>query len=288
MDNCVQIGAGALRVEVAKPGTRYARSRFDWTGFIPQVTYNGKTFCTTEDAPGKTGGTGGEGFCNEFKADDANMGWDDTDRFFLKPGVGLLEKVNDKPYFFFTDYNVVQPFPCEMHAAESTVTFHQGAIAHKGIAYTLDKHIAVVENALFITSTLTNVGEKALQFSEYNHNFLSLNGRGNHPQITLTTNAHGKLENPNEAVVLNDQNLTFTAAPAKPLMIHFDAPPTTDPYWEMADAAIHQRIQEWGDFPLTKYAVWGVGHVLSPEAFGDFSIPVGQRRTWTRVWKFFA
>ena len=44
-----------LLVEIAKPGTVYAGSRFDWTGFITQVYLDGKhTFCAYEDVvPGR-------------------------------------------------------------------------------------------------------------------------------------------------------------------------------------------------------------------------------------------
>lgn len=38
-----------LKVEIALPGTQYHYSRFDWTGFIVQITLDDKhTFCTSE------------------------------------------------------------------------------------------------------------------------------------------------------------------------------------------------------------------------------------------------
>ena len=289
MDNNIYIGRGDLVVTVAKPGTLYDRARFDWTGFIPQATYRGKTFCTSEEGPLKLPSTGGEGFNNEFKADEASMGWDDTDRYFLKPGVGLLERINDRPYSFFTNYPITQPFPCEMDVYPDTVSFRLAAIPHKGIAYAMDKHIAVVDNALLITTTLHNVGDKPLTMSEYNHNFLTMDNQGTHPQVSLTVNPDYEDANNVTGLVKNHDSITFTDALEKFFMIKCTNPIAYAPMrWEMRDDKAHMRIQEWGDFDVTDYWVWGGPHVISPEVFGNVSTQPGQKRTWTRIWKFFA
>ena len=288
MENTIQIGRGDLKATVAKPGTHYARARFDWTGFIPQVTYRGKSFCVSEEGPLKLKSTGGEGLNNEFKADDASRGWED-DRYFLKPGVGLLEKVDDKPYFFFTEYPIAQPFPCEMEVRDDTVTFRLGALPHNGIAYTMDKHIAVVGNELLITTTLRNIGEKPLNISEYNHNFLSLDGAGARPGVTQTVNSDYNDSSNVEELEKNTDHIAFTAVPTKFFMITCNAPVAYAPMrWEMRDEKTGLRVQEWGDFDVTKFLIWGGAHVISPEIFGDFSAQPGQSRTWTRMWRFFA
>ncbi|MCL2500371.1 MAG: hypothetical protein FWE90_08550 [Defluviitaleaceae bacterium] len=287
MENCVQIGRGDLKVWLAEPGKRYARSRFDWAGFIPQAELCGKTFCTTESYPGGPPSTGGEGFCNEFKADDATMGWDESDRFFLKPGVGMLEKINDKPYFFFTDYKVVKPFPCTMQANGDHADFYSGAIPLKGIAYAMHKHIAVIDNMLLITTTLTNEGEKPLRLREYNHNFLSLGGYGAHSQATLTINKDYKNENETPGLIMNEDDITFTDDLKGSFMIKCDNPVAYAPMrWELRDGKAGLRVQEWGDFDVTDFYAWGTRRVISPEIFGDFPVEPGKSRSWTRMWKF--
>lgn len=44
-----RISRGRLDVEITEPGERYSGSRFDWTGFVAQITLDGKhTFCGSE------------------------------------------------------------------------------------------------------------------------------------------------------------------------------------------------------------------------------------------------
>ena len=82
-----------LKVEIAKPGTVYAGSRFDWTGFITQVYLDKKhTFCAYEDVvPGL--GSGGIGFCNDFGL-NTPIGYDEVNvgEGYMKIGIGTVIK----------------------------------------------------------------------------------------------------------------------------------------------------------------------------------------------------
>jgi len=82
-----------LTVEIARPGSIYTGTRFDWTAFITQVTLDQThTFCVPEsDQPGQ--GTGGVGLCNEFGIEQA-IGYDAAHpgECFPKFGIGLLVK----------------------------------------------------------------------------------------------------------------------------------------------------------------------------------------------------
>jgi hypothetical protein len=291
MENCIQIGRGDLKVWVGKPGLRYARSRFDWTGFIPQVSLRGHTFCTPESpTPGR--GSGGEGICDEFRISEAAMAWDDTDRFFLKPGVGKLERIDEKPYHFGANYPVVQAFPCTVNAGADYVDIHLDAIPLKGLAFTQDKHICVMDNMLLITTTITNVGEKKLDFREYNHNFLSMDSLGAHPQASLTLhkNYENKSDN-SQGLIQNEESIGFTEEfqTGNGYMIYCQEPIAYSPMrWELRDEKAGLSVQEWGDFDVTDFLAWGGKHVISPEIYGDFPVEPGQARTWTRMWKFFA
>ena len=289
MDNCIKIGQIDLQVWVAKPGLRYARSRFDWTGIISQVSLNGHTFCTPEDADWHINSTGGEGLCNEFKADDVTMGADDTDNLFLKPGVGLLERPDDKPYNIGVEYNIVKPFPCMINNGDDFIDFHSDEIPFKGISYKTDKHISVIDNMLIITTTVTNTGEKPIELDEYNHNFLSLDGFGAHPQVKLSMHKdfYNSIETP--GLVMNEDSISFTNELRSSFMIHCRAPIRHSPLrWELKDEKAGLTVQEWGDFDVTKYMVWGGPHTVTPEIYGNFPIDPGQKRAWTRLWKFFS
>lgn len=288
MENCIKIGSESLQVWVAKPGKRYGRSRFDWTGFIPQISLNGHTFCTPEEGSWNPGGTGGEGLCNEFHADNETMGGDDSDNLFLKPGVGLLERPDKKPYNIGVAYNIVKPFPCTMQSYDDRVSFHLGEIPFKNISYSMDKHVSVIDNMLIITTTVFNNGNKQIELNEYNHNFLSMDNNGAHSQVKLTMHKdyYNSVDTP--GLVMNEDNITFTNEIKNHFMIYCRNPVAHSPLrWELRDEKAGMTVQEWGDFDVSRYLVWGGPHTITPEIYGSFQIDPGQRRTWTRLWKFY-
>ena len=289
MENSIKIGRGDLTAYITEPGRRYTRSRFDWTGFIPQVYYKGKTFCTPEGATWHKGDTGGEGLCNEYKASDEDMGFDNSDKYFLKPGVGLLERQDDKPYHFAIDYNIKKPFPCTIQTGDDYVDFKLDAIELKGIAYETAKHISIINDMLIITTTIKNIGKKDLYFREYNHNFLSMNNLGAHPNVRLSMPKSYKNSVETEGLIEGAEYITFTDKIKNSFMIYCE---DVDPYrpmrWEIHDEQAKMSIQEYGDFNVTGFLVWGGPHVISPEIFGDFPVKIGESRSWTRLWRFFS
>src|SRR5512135_3483133 len=96
-NNAIQLHSDRLEVEISQPGAAYSGTRFDWSGFVTQVTLDGKhTYCIPESlVPGE--GSGGIGLCNEFGI-DSPVGFDETKPgdLFPKIGIGLLTRL-DKP-----------------------------------------------------------------------------------------------------------------------------------------------------------------------------------------------
>jgi hypothetical protein len=289
MDNCIEIGRGDLKAWVAKPGERYSRARFDWTGFIPQISLRGHTFCAPEISVWRPEGSGGEGLCDEYRVDEETMAWSDEDRLFLKPGIGLLERGDDAPYHFGTDYKVVKPFPTATRAEADSISFHQDSIPLRGVAYAQDKNICVIDNMLVIVTTMTNTGEKPLVFHEYNHNFLSMDGLGAHPQVSLTLTKEYRNELDTPGLVMNEGGISFTDEIKSSFMIYCDDPiPYSPMRWELRDRKAGMYIQEWGDFDVSRFLAWGGPRVIAPEIYGEFPVEPGRSRTWTRLWKFYA
>lgn len=101
-----RLSNGVLSVDIADIGEDYKGTRFDWTGFITQVTLEkgNHTFCVPESL--KEGeGTGGSGICNEFGISRA-IGYDEAPigGWFPKPGIGLLQKLDSQSYSFHNKY----------------------------------------------------------------------------------------------------------------------------------------------------------------------------------------
>ncbi len=273
-----------LTVDIADPGTYYAGSRFDWTGFITQVTLDGAhTFCVPE--PGE-GSTGGAGLCTEFGIflpigyDDAAPG--DT---FPKLGVGLLTKEDARDYSFARPYQIT-PFPLTIEATADAVTFTQHPLPTRGYAARYTKTASVAGNRLTVHYRLENVGDKPLVTHEYSHNFLSFDGRGIGPDYRLTLPYPIALAETPAALAVDGHTITWPGAIegafyCRPTGFHSVA----DTTWTLTHAS-GLTVRETGDFPLLLLAVWGTAQVVSAEMFIAIDVAPGKVQTWTREFEF--
>ncbi len=174
-DNTFTLKSDRLAVEIAQPGTIYAGTRFDWTGFVTQVTLDGQhTFCMPESLV-EGQGTGGIGLCNEF-GNDMPVGHDDAKpgETFPKLGIGLLWRGDLPKYDFFRRYEIANQFPIEVETGSDQATFIVEPIETLGYSARLEKTLRVRENWLEIAYKLENNGIKPIQTNEYNHNFMGI------------------------------------------------------------------------------------------------------------------
>jgi hypothetical protein len=65
----------------------------------------------------------------------------------------------------------------------------------------------------------------------------------------------------------------------------FDKPASH--FWEMVHGPSGVGVRETVDFQVTRIAVWGEPHVLSPEFFVTLAIQPGETAKWSRQYTFF-
>lgn len=275
-----------LRVEIAQPGTLYNGSRFDWTGFITQVTLDGRaTFCAPEAVDGT--GTGGSGLCAEFGIFQP-VGFDDAEPgdWFPKLGVGLCRRPDDEPYRFAREYEV-RPFPIECTAGKGEVAFTVEPLPCRGYAVRTEKRIAVGANTLTISYRLENVGERPIATHEYCHNFLAIDGRPIGPGYALRT----AFDLPADAwpgpLRACGREVRFDAPPDRAFYRAVtDLPSQPGLWWELSHDEVGARVRETTDVPWERLAVWGTPRVVSAEAFVALDVAPGRTRCWRRSYVF--
>jgi len=160
----------------------YRSTRFDWSGIVAQVEYNGHTFFqewVNYDGTLEPGihnpidnGTG-TGTAEELRTplgyDEAKVGGT-----FVKIGVGILEKAEDKPYHWAYPYKVIEFGKWETKIQKDRVVFVQNLNTTFGYAYHYEKQVVLSENSpeIKIIHTLKNTGEKAFSTNPYCHNYM--------------------------------------------------------------------------------------------------------------------
>lgn len=285
-----------LSVEIARPGSRYAGSRFDWTGFVTQVTLDGRhTFCVPEDYDPEKG-SGGVGLCNEFGI-DAPVGYDDcpVGGLFPKIGIGLLRRPDGEAYNFFRPYEVAQPFPLDVTAGENSITFRSGPLDARGYAVALEKRLSVQDNWLHVEYTLANAGAQPVQTNEYVHNFIGIDRQPLGPSYRLTLAAPVTAEPlpwqapANHLLRVEGREIRLAETPQAAFYLRAGGQPRANgPQWEIRHEPSAAAAREYVDFDPMRVAVWGTTHVISAELFIDLALAPGETRRWQRRFEFIA
>jgi hypothetical protein len=316
----VLLRSDRLTVEIAWPGTAYAGTRFDWTGFITQVTLDGEhTFCVPESLqPGQ--GSGGIGLCNEFGI-ERPIGYDDAQvgEPFPKLGIGLLTRADKGRYNFFRPYEIAQPFPIDVQAVAGAVTFVVEPVDCRGYAARLEKTVSVQGHTLTIAYRLENVGSRPIVTHEYCHNFCGIDSHPLGPDYRLRVPyeiafedmsermtmmlprvlrllpraiqvrlVRARLKRMGSIVATEGQELWLSSTPERPFyrrLIGFAESESAQ--WELVHVPSGVGVREFDDFLPSRVALWGTAHVISAEVFVDIDLPPGETLAWTRRYEFF-
>lgn len=322
----IMLQSDRLTVEISQPGVAYHGTRFDWSGFITQVTLDGQhTFCVPEDyTPGK--GTGGIGICNEFGIDQP-IGYDEAKpgECFPKLGIGLLTRLDSPTYSFWNPHQISQPFPIEINASKKQVIFTVHPIECRGYAARLTKQISVENNRMMIQYELENTGEKSILTNEYVHNFIGINQRPIGPDYTLRfpqkiafeditpmvrnqlpqwirrflpffadTAARKYIQKQVSILNVNDRELSWHRTPTTPFYCRLTnlqqlREPSEGEFctmWELHHSDDGLFMSEKVNFPPERIALWGTTHVVSVEVFKKIELLPGDKDTWARQYEF--
>lgn len=277
-----------LKVEIQEPGANYKGARFDWSGFISQITLDGViSYCVPERLKeGK--GTGGLGFCNEFGI-DLPIGYEaiEVGELFPKVGVGLLKKDQNAPYDFFRNYEVF-PSQVEIAKAADTITFETANISPMGYGYHLFKEVAIVDNRLIISYKLTNSGDKPIHTSEYSHNFIGINNQFISEHYHLKMPRMKKIDVALGSILRSQDRLTWPVTPEGDFYAILDWEAKNGTYnWEIFHDEIGAGVRELSQFLPSKVALWGDDHVVCPEVFIDIELKPSEMKSWKRIYEFY-
>ncbi|GGH14134.1 hypothetical protein [Paenibacillus segetis] len=283
-----------LIIDIAEPGD-YQRTRFDWSGFITGTTLiqGNHTFCVPESLIPMQG-TGGIGICNEFGLAKA-IGYDEVGvgEQFPKLGVGLLTRTSDTAYEFNRDYPLDSFEISVEHSGPQSITFTVLPKDCRGYAVSLVKTISVENNRLIVDYCLHNTGTKGIHTHEYAHNFFGIDGRKVGPDYVLKF--------PFALRPWNDDKETMEGLSFHKGEVRWSGEPEEEFYfcldgfegqaypwmWELLHEPSHTGIRELSKFSVSSVAVWGKGHVVSPEIFIELKLNPGDKKNWSRVYEFF-
>ena len=317
----ILLRSNRLTVQIAPPGSVYRGTRFDWTGFITQVTLDGvHTFCISESLQTDRS-PGGIGLCNEF-GNEKPVGYVDArpGEAFPKLGIGLLGRPKADQYNFTRTYNIIQTFPVSHHITPDTLSIQVDPLDCRGYAVRLKKTFTVKDTWLHIFYELENTGNKTIDTHEYCHNFISIDRQVISPDYHLHLPYPIEMENiaasyrsmlPGivrkivpvvltdklidsilkrglRAVAIEGDDLSFRFSPKTWFYLRTSGfSQSQGSQWEIKLHSSGVGLREYDDFAPARVAVWGAKHVISAEVFLDIVLKPGEAMTWLRRYEFF-
>jgi hypothetical protein len=281
-----------LKVEVAELGARYRGTRFDWTALIVEVELDGRhRFCTSESQQ-QGAGSGGLGLCNEFGL-ERPLGYDEAapGEQFPKLGIGLLTRLDGAACDHMRSYPL-EPFAmaCERTAQGARWTVEPRAC--RGYAVRLRKELEVAGARISLSYRLDNLGQRAIRTSEYNHNFIAIDGHAIGPDYHLATSAPIAALPGAFGVAINERGFSWggEVSAARPFSARcLSAPGASGGFaWTLSHLPSGVAVSESIDRQPALIGLWGMAHVVSPELFVDIDVAPGTSMEWRRDYRFSA
>ena len=296
-----------LEATVRLPSNEPISQRFDDAGIVEQIIFNERhRFCQPEQIIPKKETTNGIGLCSEFiwneLAKDTPPGTQ-----FPKFGVGLLtQRSEGGDYNRWAQYDI-EPYKRSYKIYEDRVEFTQYPKICMGLAARILKAVQINANTITITTTILNEGEKPLDMSEYQHNFIAINdipiGPGYNLKIpydrTLSevkncvyslSGNNDKTQVLPDMIDVENHTITWLAQQTETEIVKITEESdilTLPQYkWTLSHDEHSVKISEICHFSPSKIILWGIEHTVCVEAFCKISVPMNGRQTFARTWVF--
>lgn len=293
----------------------YRSSRFDWSGVVGCVSLNGHKFFGewfSQYDPLKNDSITGP--VEEFRSDDlpnaqsgqrpgelavraGAIGYKEAKpgETFLKPGVGVLRKVDDSPYQFGGAYPIVDSGTWTAKAGKRSVRFRQVLRGPDGYAYVYEKTLTLEKNEPVMTlrHSLKNTGKKAIETYVYDHDFFMLDGKPTGPGMVVHFNFEPKPQGEiGAAARIEGKDLVYVdaLAPRKGVAGYLTgySDDARDYDFTVEDTRSKVGVQQTSDHPLARLYFWSTATTICPEGYINLNVAPGESSHWTLQYRFFA
>jgi hypothetical protein len=296
---------GSVQAVVYLPDAQkgyYRASRFDWAGVVACLSYKGhRYFGVWFNHYGPLINDSITGPVEEFRSSDGvgaiNYSEAKPGGLFLKPGVGVLRKIDDSPYNFGALYPIVDGGKWKVSAKRSQVTFTQTLRSSLGYAYVyqktlkLDKHQPV----LTLEHHFKNVGTQAIDTQVYDHDFFMIDATPTGPGMAVHFPFEPQAKRPlgplaridgKDIVYLQEVPAGPGQAAASFLTGYSNSSADYDFTVENRDTGV--GVEQTSGSPIAQLNFWSIHTTICPEAYIHVNAQPGQTANWDIHYRFFA
>jgi hypothetical protein len=292
-----EISNGIIQAKIYLPDSQkgyYQGTRFDWSGNMPSLKYAGHEYFGqwfTKYSPEIHDVIMGP--VEEFTA----LAYDETKpgETFVKIGVGVLRKPDDKPYSFARYYQIVNMGTRKVTSKPDQVQFtHE--LNDKDYSYRYEKTVQLIKNKpeMVLIHTLKNTGKKTIETSVYDHNFFVIDNQPVGPgySITVPWDIRGTGQGIGELAEIIGKQVLFLRNVnngenvfCSPLE-GFSASPK-DYEFRIENKLAGAGVKITCDQPILKLNFWCCSTTLCPEPYILVKADPGKEFTWKIHYEFY-
>lgn len=298
-----EITNGVIKAKLYLPNSDrgyYRGSRFDWSGVIASLEYKGHNYFgvwfphydpklhdaitgPVEEFRTAEGPEGGLGFA-EAKAGEP----------FVKIGVGVLRKPDDKPYSFARAYDIVNTGRWISRPDPDKVQFVQELKDDSGYSYRYEKTVRLVgkKPELVLEHKLTNTGKRSIETDVYDHDFYVIDGTPAGPEIAVKFAFAPKAETDFKGFAeIRGKDLVYL----KTLEDHQSAASflkgfgdsVKDYDMRVENSKTKAGVRQTADRPISTLNFWSIRSTVCPEAYIHVKVDPKQSTKWTIRYDFY-
>jgi len=272
----------------------YRGTRFDHSGIVAKLEYKGHNFFGQwfenydpyihDAVMGPVEEFGQIGF-NESKIGET----------FLKIGVGMLEKPDDKPYSNFRLYPVKNAGKWEIKKIKNGIRYVH-VLEDKEYAYRYEKSIYLVPGKpeMVIEHTFKNTGKKPVETTVYNHIFPVIDNQPVGPgySVIFPFVLLEKGDGFDDVLTIQGNRLVYLRTQKPDDRVYCRDLKGYRPVPEDYDIRIENSIAGAGmritcDRPLVRLAFWSSTTTVCPEPFIQVSAKQGEEFEWQLRFEFY-
>ena len=291
----VEITNGLITAKLYLPDGEkgsYIGSRFDWSGVIPELTYNGHHYFgqwyPIHDPKIHDAISGPVEEYMQIGYEEAPVGGE-----FLRIGIGGLRK-DANPYERYGYYEMSNPGKWTVQPAQDHVAFTHELNEVAGYSYVYNKTVRLVKDRpeMILEHTLQNTGQKAIQTSTYNHNFLTMDRQPTGPDITVKFAFPVVVTRADSLITVNGKLLEYNRvlAPTETASIGVQGfSGTVEDYdFRIENLKTGAGVRIAGDKPILRIVYWSCGLAVSAEPYIDLNIQPGETFSWNIHYYFYS
>ncbi len=295
----VEINNGLIKAGIYLPDSTngyYRATRFDWSGLIPYLEYDGHSYfgkwfknydpLLHESVMGPV---------EEF----APLGYKETaiGDSFLKIGVGMLVKPKESRYNKFKLYNISDHGTWKIQENSNEVIL-QHNLNSKKYSYRYEKVISLPKGKpeLILSHQFTNTGNTRIETEMYNHNFFLIDslkiGPGYIVKLPFDIETEGKVKGIGKYAEVYKKEIRFVENLPEGNQVYIEyirgySKESKTYTINIENKTTRAGVKIQSNRPLSKLSFWSNHKTICPEPFISIKTEPGETFAWKTTYTFY-